>query len=214
MTKYPALQAVSVILRVLGWIGAVVSGMILVIGLFSLVAAPTDNDGSMGGNALTGSLSLLAVAGAFSCLAVSFMLVVFGEVIKVFVDIERNTCEAAQLLRSYQLKFHNRDDKTSALAANEVLPKVDEASGNSVFEATEGASEDAPLDWHSEEKAPPIGFQRLRRRAEVGDSIFHIRHGLGTVTGPGRSYFFVRVRFGKGGRETEVDRTSLYQKGT
>jgi predicted Zn finger-like uncharacterized protein len=96
--QYPALEMVRIILRVLAFL--LIAICLLVVAMFSLAFLMTigrvDSDGAAGlmGGGITGIL-LTSLPMLFTALT----LFSYAELIKVFVDVQRNTQEAAHYLR-------------------------------------------------------------------------------------------------------------------
>src|SRR5271165_1587747 len=97
MHKYPALSGLSSLARVIGWIAFVVAGIMILVGLVEVSSGLSPNNGDP--FAVFRGVALLSGGGSLFVLAV--MLILVGEVIKVFIDIEANTSETTSLLRSH-----------------------------------------------------------------------------------------------------------------
>lgn len=177
MGRYPVLQSLSGLARFLGWAGAILGGLTFVIGVIQLLAAANSNE-------LVAYAGLVEIGSGLSVVIASLVLILLGEVIKVFVDIEANTSETTKLLALY------------------LMPEAERAK----------AAEAAAPATQVVIKSTPAGFRQSNRRAEPGDQIFHPTEGLGVVSRPGRSRYFVVVRFEDRGEEKEVERFGLYQK--
>ncbi|HVC61782.1 MAG TPA: hypothetical protein VND19_15635 [Acetobacteraceae bacterium] len=177
MGRYPVLQSLSGLARFLGWVGVILGGLTVVVGVIQLLASVNSNE-------LVAYAGLVEIGSGLSFIIASLMLILLGEVIKVFVDIEGNTSETTRLLKLY-------------------LPP--EAEGPKAAEA-------AAPEPQVVIKSIPAGFRQSNRRAESGDPIFHPTEGLGVVSRPGRSRYFVVVRFEDSDEEKEVERFGLYHK--
>jgi hypothetical protein len=191
MRKYPVLRGLSGLARFIGWAGLVLGGVCLIVGLLEVLSANVSAPRYQGDAGILGFYSGL---GAFSVgvgLSIaSVYLIILGEVINVFVDIEDNTSETVRLLRSLVgTRLDDRMTVDSSRSAEAEAPKV-------------------------ERRPVPAGFQEAKRKIEVGDEIFHPTAGLGVATRPGRDRYFVWVRLHDTQQEKELERFGLYQKGT
>ena len=105
MHKYPALATISKLATVVGWVAFAVAIIILLIGIVEvLVGSGITQQGSFGNYYNPDPFMVyrgIVLAGAgVSLFIVSIILILIGEVIKVFIDIEANTSETARLLRA------------------------------------------------------------------------------------------------------------------
>lgn len=91
MGKYPALNTISGVVRAAGWVAIAGAVIVFVVGLRQL---PKQNFESM--------LGIMAMIQAFSIAVLGLMLVLIGEAVRVFIDIEANTSEAARRLAGTQ----------------------------------------------------------------------------------------------------------------
>jgi hypothetical protein len=91
MQKYAAVRTISFVLRALGWIVIVLTTISFLIGLGSL--------GQNGGPVDSG-FALIKILGAISLLGMGVLMLAFGELIQVFVDIADNTRAAVVLLKN------------------------------------------------------------------------------------------------------------------
>jgi hypothetical protein len=97
MHKYPALSSLSSLARVIGWIAVAVAGIMALIGLVEISSGLNQNNNNP--FAVYSGVVLLSTGGSLFILGL--ILVLIGEVIHVFIDIEANTAETANLLRSH-----------------------------------------------------------------------------------------------------------------
>jgi hypothetical protein len=90
MNKYPALSFVSAIVKFVGWLGVIIAVIMLFVGIGIIMDSRNNSFG-----AYSGTMSIIS---SF-CIAIgSLMIILVGEGIKVFLDIEKNTSETAKLL--------------------------------------------------------------------------------------------------------------------
>jgi hypothetical protein len=82
--KYPVLAGVAVLARVAGWIVLGIAGFIFLSGLFGLMGSY---------NPIDQGRSMLSVVSAIGIIPFAVMLILVGEAVKVFVDIEHNTAQ-------------------------------------------------------------------------------------------------------------------------
>lgn len=97
--KYPALQIVQTILRVLAIVSLVIAGGILGLMLVSLVASLAQTDSESAGF-LFGFSLFSGITTSAPFLISALMLFSYAELIKVFLDIQTNTQRTAHFLRN------------------------------------------------------------------------------------------------------------------
>src|SRR5690242_19070666 len=90
MSKYPVLGTLASIARALGWIAIILGGIVLLVSLSGLSSASSSPSGFMGG--ILGFVVAIVIAGF------GLSLVIVGELIQVFLDIEENTRETVKAL--------------------------------------------------------------------------------------------------------------------
>lgn len=101
MYKYPVLRTLAFIARVFGWIAIAIGALyfllclLSVLGIFSAPGQPE----SQGQSALT---AILQFAAALFIGAFGLWLVILGEMIQVFLDIEENTRDSVTKLRAVE----------------------------------------------------------------------------------------------------------------
>lgn len=102
MDKYPALQTAARLARIIGWLGLFIAGLLFLYGLYQLVTGLSATDTQTADQA-TSILGLVAgglkVWAALSLAFVSLILVLVGESVQVFIDIEANTRLSCERLR-------------------------------------------------------------------------------------------------------------------
>ena len=94
MGKYPVLQGLSGLARFVGWLAICVAGILVIYGLVKLSEYKNDPR-----DAFTG---ILNIGSGLGIAMLALMVILVGEAIKVFVDIEGNTSEAVRILRDLQ----------------------------------------------------------------------------------------------------------------
>ncbi|HTU54356.1 MAG TPA: hypothetical protein VMF62_10325 [Acetobacteraceae bacterium] len=88
--RYFVLRAFSLILRILGWIGVIVGLILFVVGLVELLRSSSDV-----GNML---IARDVLGGGIGLVITGLILVLYGELIEVFFDIEANTRRTAEAI--------------------------------------------------------------------------------------------------------------------
>jgi hypothetical protein len=99
MVNYPVLSGLSASARIIGWIMLIIAGLMCLTGggqLATSMKSAVHNPYGTNPFDLYRSISLLA--GGASLLIVSLLLIIVGEVIKVFTDIEKNTSQTVKHL--------------------------------------------------------------------------------------------------------------------
>ena len=94
MGKYPVLQGLSGLARVVGWLAICIAGILVIYGLVKLSEYKNDPIGAFTG--------ILNIGSGLGIAMVALIVILVGETIKVFVDIEGNTSEAVRILRDAQ----------------------------------------------------------------------------------------------------------------
>jgi hypothetical protein len=100
MRKYPVLSGIKMLLLVIGWIALCLSVPTCLIGVVQVVdsiSSAARNPYETNALELYTRLSILFAG--IGLLSGSLVVIVTGEVIKVFIDLESNTSEASRLLR-------------------------------------------------------------------------------------------------------------------
>ena len=101
MHKYPVLSGISAFTRFVGWIALCKAGLMCIVGLIQIaqsLSTTAQNPYKSNPLELYGRISLLI--GGISLLIFSLILIIVGEVIKVFVDIEHNTSQTVKAIQS------------------------------------------------------------------------------------------------------------------
>jgi hypothetical protein len=190
MRKYPVLRGLSGLARFIGWAGLILGGIMVFVGIIIILSAASSMSQYPGGMGIFGFYSGFGALSVGVGLSIaSIYLIILGEVINVFLDIEGNTSATVHFLKSL-IAGRLANDPTSG------------TPGSAAVEPSRSV----------ERKSVPAGFRETNRRAEAGDEVFHPVEGLGVVTRPGRNRYFVWVRFQDGQEEKEMERFSLYQK--
>ena len=93
MPRSPVLRTLAFIARVLGWIVIVLGALSFLVSLLSLLGISS----SQGGSPL---VVILVFSAEILIAAFGFSLIIFGEMIQVFLDTEENTRDSATRLRA------------------------------------------------------------------------------------------------------------------
>jgi hypothetical protein len=190
MRKYPVLRGLSALARLVGWVGLILAGILMLIGVAQFLSSVNSTSQYQSGMGYFGVYtSFAAFSLGLGLLIGSIYLIILGEIIEVFVDIEGNTSETVRLLR---------------------LVTGSAPEQRMVTGASPSAASEPPRVV--ERKPLPAGFQEAKRRVEAGDEVFHSTEGVGVVVRPGRDRYFVWVRFQDSQEEKEMERFGLYQK--
>lgn len=144
MDKYPILRMVSTLVRIVGWVFLIISAILFFVGLANL-----------GGNSILGTVGgILAIVNSLSLALFSLILIVIGEAVQVFIDIEKNTSMTAVLIRGFS--HENSGNIGNPEALNTVSPNVfpkpfQSLSGTTLTLGSELIDVPYPLDAESEE---------------------------------------------------------------
>jgi len=106
MSKYPVLRTLAFIARVSGWIAIALGGFVLLLGLFHGDVSQTNPFGSSSGSQAVVE-RIVACVVAIVIAGFGLWLVIIGELIQVFLDIEENTRETALGLRTFKVEAGN-----------------------------------------------------------------------------------------------------------
>jgi hypothetical protein len=112
MDKYPILRMVSTLVRIVGWVFLIISAILFFVGLANL-----------GGNSILGTVGgILAIVNSLSLALFSLILIVIGEAVQVFIDIEKNTSMTAVLIWGFS--HENSGNIGNPETLNTVSPNV------------------------------------------------------------------------------------------
>lgn len=88
--RYVVLRTFSAVLRIMGWIAVVLGLIIIAVGLFDALEPSAHMMGAMMGWRVSG--------GGVGIVVTGLLLVLYGELLEVFADIEVNTRHTAELI--------------------------------------------------------------------------------------------------------------------
>ena len=88
--RYLVLRAFSAVLRILGWIAVVLGLIVIAVGLFGAFEPSAYMMGAMAGWRISG--------GGIGIVVTGLLMVLYGELLEVFADIEVNTRRTAEVI--------------------------------------------------------------------------------------------------------------------
>jgi hypothetical protein len=101
MYKYPVLRTLALVARVCGWIAIVIAGLLCLLAIFGSSDVSQNNPlGSSSGN--DAIVRILLVVVALVIAGFGLWLVILGEMIQVFLDVEENTRDSVTRLRAVE----------------------------------------------------------------------------------------------------------------
>ncbi|MGH7084865.1 MAG: hypothetical protein ACREFN_07720, partial [Acetobacteraceae bacterium] len=142
MEKYPVLRGISGFVRFVGWGALIVSGVLCLVGFINVIS----------GSTYQALLSIIIIGSGLSLGLFSLIVILIGEIFQVFIDIEHNTYETANLIRWL-------------CSQDSINERMDRARGEAI-----AISEPPPL---MDLKPVPEGFQQEHRKLRVNDRVFH-----------------------------------------
>ena len=127
MNKYPVLSGISVLARIVGWVLLIISGIMCLIGLIQTIgsiASAANNPYRSNPLDLYQGVSLLVGGG--SMLVLSLILILVGEIIKVFTDMEHGISNTVKLLG--QLKGASLSGTVAEISSFPTTPLIPKTS--------------------------------------------------------------------------------------